>query len=143
MKILFDISIVAALVEDHPTRYLDSLPWLQRVIAEEIQGVVSTHIAELYAILTRLPRVPRISPTVAQRLINENLQSFEKVFLTADNYQTTIARMVSLNLPGGGIYDALIAQAALKANVDRLLTLNPNDFVRLGENIASLVQTPT
>ncbi len=35
--------------------------------------------------------------------------------------------MVSLNLPGGGIYDALIAQAALKANVDRLLTLNPND----------------
>lgn len=46
--------------------------------------------------------------------------------------------MVSLNLPDGGIYDALIAQAALKANIDRLLTLNPNDFVRLGENIASL-----
>lgn len=51
--------------------------------------------------------------------------------------------MVGLNLPGGGIYDALIAQAALKGNVDRLLTLNPNDFVRLGEDIASLVQTPT
>lgn len=64
-------------------------------------------------------------------------------FLTAEDYQTTIARMVSLNLPGGEIYDVLIAQAALKANVDRLLTLNPNDFVRLGENIASLVQTPT
>lgn len=144
MKILFDTSIlVAALLEDHP-RYLDSLPWLQRAIAEEIQGVVSTHtLAELYAILTRLPRTPRISPTVAQRLINENLQRFEKVFLGAEDYEATITRMVGLNLPGGGIYDALIAQAALKSNVDKLLTLNPNDFVRLGEDIASLVQTPT
>jgi predicted nucleic acid-binding protein len=50
VKILFDTSIlVAALLEDH----LDSLPWLQRAIAKEIQGVVSTHtLAELYAILT-------------------------------------------------------------------------------------------
>jgi hypothetical protein len=99
--------------------------------------------AELYAILTRLPRSPRISPTVAQRLINENLQRFEKVFLGAEDYEATITRMVGLNLPGGGIYDALIAQAVLKSNVDKLLTLNPNHFVRLGEDIASLVQTPT
>jgi predicted nucleic acid-binding protein len=48
--------------------------------------------------------------------------------------------MVSLNLPGGGIYDALIAQAAIKANVDVLLTLNANDFTRLGEDVAQLVQ---
>ncbi|MBW4566670.1 MAG: hypothetical protein KME31_01245 [Tolypothrix carrinoi HA7290-LM1] len=56
------------------------------------------------------------------------------------DYQATIARMVSLNLPGGGIYDALIAQAAIKANVDVLLTLNANDFTRLGEDVAQLVQ---
>lgn len=50
--------------------------------------------------------------------------------------------MVTLNLPGGGIFDALIAQAALKADVDILLTLNPNHFTRLGEAIAYLVQVP-
>jgi predicted nucleic acid-binding protein len=48
-----------------------------------------------------------------------------------------IAQMVALNLPGGGIFDALIAQAALKANADILLTLNFNHFTRLGEVIAN------
>jgi len=50
--------------------------------------------------------------------------------------------MVSLNLPAGGIYDQLIAQAALKAGVDVLLTLNPNNFTRLGEDVRQLVQLP-
>ena len=50
--------------------------------------------------------------------------------------------MVSLNLPGGGIFDALIAQAALKGNAEVLLTLNAKHFTRLGAEIASLVQIP-
>jgi predicted nucleic acid-binding protein len=48
--------------------------------------------------------------------------------------------MVSLNLPARGIYDGLIAQAALKAGVDVLLTLNPNNFTPLGEDVRQLVQ---
>ncbi|MEH2295343.1 hypothetical protein [Nostoc sp.] len=43
-----------------------------------------------------------------------------------------IAQMAALNFSGGGIFDALIAQAALKAEVAVLLTLNPNHFTRLG-----------
>jgi hypothetical protein len=50
--------------------------------------------------------------------------------------------MASLTLPGGGIFDALIAQAALKAEVNGLLTLNPDDFTRLSPEIASLTNTP-
>lgn len=46
--------------------------------------------------------------------------------------------MATLNLPGGGIFDAVIAQAALKAKVDILLTLNPNHFTRLGNEIANI-----
>lgn len=53
-----------------------------------------------------------------------------------------LAQMVSLNLTGGGIYDALIAQAAVKAEANILLTLNPNHFTRLGEDMARLVQVP-
>ncbi|BAY19583.1 PilT protein domain protein [Anabaenopsis circularis NIES-21] len=143
MKILFDTSVlVAAIVADHP-HYSITLPWLQRIQAGQIEGFVSTHtLAELYAILTRLPQKPKIKPELAQRLVQENLANFHKIVLTAEDYQDTIARMVSLNLPGGGIYDALIAQAAIKANVHVLLTLNANDFTRLGEDIAQLVQSP-
>lgn len=50
--------------------------------------------------------------------------------------------MANLNIPGGGIFDALIAQAAIKAEVDILLTLNPNHFTRLESAIADIVQVP-
>ena len=108
----------------------------------QIQGYIATHsLAEVYAVLTRLPIRPRISPNLAQRLIRENLVKFEIVPLTDEDYQMAIAQMVSLNL-SGGIYDVLIAQAAVKAKVNRLLTLNPNHFLRLGEAVARLVQVP-
>lgn len=70
------------------------------------------------------------------------MQRFEVVPLTVEDYQAAIAQMVALNLPGGGIFDTLIARVALKAEVDRLLTLNPNHFTRLGEAIANLVEVP-
>nr|WP_202895376.1 PIN domain-containing protein [Iningainema tapete] len=143
VKVLFDTSVlVAALVEDHPN-YPQSLPWLQQARAEQVKGFVSNHtLAELYASLTRLPRIPKISPVLAQRLLRENLNKFDKVVLTVEDYEATVDRMVRLNIPGGGIYDALIAQAAIKANVDVLLTLNASDFTRLGEEVARLVQVP-
>ncbi len=53
-----------------------------------------------------------------------------------------MTNMVSLNLTGGSIYDALIAQAAINVGVDILLTLNPRDFIRFGETIAQIVQVP-
>jgi hypothetical protein len=70
------------------------------------------------------------------------LNSFNKVVLTAKDYQATVSKMVSLNLPAGGIYDGLIAQAALKAGVDVLWDLNPNNFTRLGEDVRQLGQLP-
>jgi hypothetical protein len=109
--------LVAAFEVSHP-RHGVCLPWLQQAQEEKIDGCLSIHtLAELYSVLTRLPVRPLISPA--------------------------IARMVRLNLPGGGIFDALIAQAALKAEVDILLTLNPSHFTRLGQDLAQRVQVPS
>ncbi|MBW4596121.1 MAG: PIN domain-containing protein [Brasilonema angustatum HA4187-MV1] len=144
MKALFDTSVLVAAFEVSHPRHGVCLPWLQRVQEKEIDGYLSTHtLAELYSVLTRLPVKPPISPVIAQRLINENLHLFEAISLTADDYQQAIACMVRLNLPGGGIFDALIAQAALKAEVDILLTLNPSHFTRLGQDLAQRVQVPS
>jgi predicted nucleic acid-binding protein len=144
MKVLFDTSVfVAAFEVSHP-RHGVCLPWLQRVQEKEISGYLSTHtFAELYSVLTRLPVRPTIAPAIAQRLIDENLRLFVAIPLTAHDYQQAIACMVGLKLPGGGIFDALIAQAALKAEVDVLLTLNPGHFTRLGKDLAQMVQVPS
>lgn len=143
IKTLFDTSVVvASFVKAHP-RHSNCLPWMQQVRNGTIQGVLATHtLAETYAVLTRLPLAPRISPKLAQHLISENLGKFEVVSLTSSDYQMVVAKMVTLNLTGGAIYDALIAQVAEKSQVARLLTLNPDHFTRLGEPLASRVQVP-
>lgn len=109
VKTLFDTSVlVAAFWVDHPKHGI-CVKLLQQVQNQQIQGFIATHtLAELYSVLTRLPVKNRISPSLAQRLISENLQRFEVINLTNTDYQNVIIKMVNLNLTGGAIYDALV-----------------------------------
>jgi predicted nucleic acid-binding protein len=66
----------------------------------------------------------------------------EIIPLTTEDYQEVIEQMVNLNLMGGGIYDALIAHIAIKNKIDQIVTLNPKDFMRLGNQITLLVKIP-
>jgi predicted nucleic acid-binding protein len=143
MKYLFDTSILVAAMMTGHNSYKACLPLLQKAQARQIIGLISTHtLAELYSVLTRIPQT-KITPELAQELIRDNLQTFEFIPLTAEDYTVAIDLMVKNKIPGGGIFDALIAQAALKAEVDVILTLNAKHFVRLGAIIAEKVQEPT
>jgi predicted nucleic acid-binding protein len=143
MKILFDTSlIIAALVESHPM-HVRAFPWLKKAKAKDFELVVASHtIAETYAVLSTLPIKPRISPSVAWRLINENIASISKIVsLTPAEYCFTIKQISELGLVGGITYDALIAKVAQKSKVERMLTLNLEHFTRVwpdGEKIISL-----
>jgi len=92
--------------------------------------------------MTRLPSQPRMSPQEAKTLIESHLQYLEAIPLETVDYQAAIAQLTDLNLPGGGVFDALIAQAALKVSADRILTLNPSHFTRLNAAIAQITQVP-
>jgi predicted nucleic acid-binding protein len=143
VKILFDTSVlVAALLTNHSNHSL-AFPSLEAAQRREIRGYISAHsLAELYSVLTRLPEPLRVSPDEAQALIVDLSDYLEVVSLQSEDYKAAIAQMVALKLPGAGIFDALIAQAALKDKVNHLLTLNAKDFIRLSEKIAILVQVP-
>lgn len=144
MKVLFDTNIfVAAMIESHPNHPI-SLPWIQKVRSKEIIGYISTHsIAELYAVITWLPLLNSINPRQAQEIIINNLETFNTINLGSNDYLEVLENVSQLNIVGGGIYDAIIAQAALKVNVDILLTLNPKHFTRLGENITRIIRDPS
>ena len=139
MKTLFDTSvIIAALVESHP-EHGRAFPWLKQAKEKQFELIVASHtLAELYAVLSILPLKPRISSSVAWRLIKENIESTSKVIsLTPAEYSSTIKSMSEIGLIGGTIYDSLIAKVAQKAKVERLLTLNIDHFKRVwqdGEN---------
>lgn len=144
MKILLDTSIlVAAMVEAHPA-HAKAIPWLKRVTDRSDTGLVAAHsLAELYAILTTLPVQPSISPKEARELIFHNIiNKFDVVFLSDHEYLDVIEHMCSLGIVGGAVYDALILRAALKANVDRVITLNGKDFCRVYPDLANKIITP-
>ena len=121
MLVLFDTSVlVAALIVSHP-QHSACFPRLKAAESKQIEGFISTHsLAETYSVMTRFPIQPRITPTQTQSIITDISQHLKIVLLLPDDYLTVIDRMAALNLQGGGIFDALIAQAALKANVDVL-----------------------
>lgn len=108
MKVLFDTSVlVAALIVSHP-HHPACYSQLQAAKSKQVQGFISTHsLAETYSVITRFPIQPRIAPFQAQSIIIDLSQYLEIVPLLPDDYLATIARTVSLNLLGGGIFDAL------------------------------------
>jgi predicted nucleic acid-binding protein len=143
VKLLFDTSVmVAAALPQHPS-HAPCFAQLQAAKNQTVRGFLSTHsLAEFYSVTTRMPSQPRMSPQDATRLLQSYLQYLEAIALEAAEYVSAIEQMTTLGIPGGGIFDALIAQAALKADVDKILTLNPKHFTRLQTSIAQMVEVP-
>lgn len=144
MKVLFDTSVlVAGIIESHPS-HDRALPWLKRAKTKEFGYLVAAHsVAELYAILSTLPTSPRITTGLARRLVRENVESVSRVVaLSSRDYAATIDELAELGLPGGAVYDGLIARAAQKVRADRLLTLNVKDFLRVWPKGAERVTPP-
>jgi len=124
MKALLDSSVlVAAHLPSHP-HYAASCDWVRHAIHGAYELVVAAHsLAEMYSVLTRLPLRPRISPQAAWQFIEKNvLSSANVVALSPDEYVSVLETAVQEGWTGGVIYDALIAKAATKAGVERLLS---------------------
>ncbi len=144
MRILLDTStLVAALVKTHPA-HSRALPWLQRVIDNVDTGVVAAHsLAELYTTLTTFPIQPRISAKIANELIQQNVCTvFEIISLSKQDYVTVIENLSKSGIVGGVTYDALILQAAIKAQVELVVTFNKKDFRRIYPEFADKIVSP-
>lgn len=142
MSVLYDTSsLVAALLELHP-RHAWARTQIDRTRTPNFTALISTHsIAELFSVLTRHPQA-QVPPRLAAEAIERALTRFEVVELNREDYRLAVQRLGELGIQGGAIFDALIAEAALKAQVDELITLNPKHFLRLGERISRLVRAP-
>lgn len=86
---------------------------------------------------------PRISPAMARQLIDEVVATTAtQVELSVADYTEVVARLGSLGLAVGSIYDALIARAAEKSEVDQLMTFNDRDFRRVRPEDREVVTRP-
>jgi predicted nucleic acid-binding protein len=118
---------------------------LSQAKAGKFKFVVSGHsIAEIYSVLTRMPRTPRISPAEAWQLLSDNVTAIaEIVTLTGPNYSDLVQQLSKQGVAGGPVYDAIIAKAAELAQVDQLVTLNEADFLKAYPSIASRLVNAT
>jgi len=133
MKAMLDTSaIIAAMLPDH-VHHLEAHAWLNQAKQGKFEFFVSGHsVAEIYAVLTRLPRQPRIQPSEAWQLIQENVvQKATVITLTSVEYLRLIEKLSQRGISGGQVYDAIIAQAAESCHAEQLVTLNVSHFQKV------------
>ena len=135
MKVFCDTNVlVAAFLQGHSHHHA-ARPVVERINAGRDQGFIATHsLAEIYAVLTRLPGGNQVPPTIAWRLISENvMKNFTVVSLTAREYAQTLQKAAADGIEGGKTYDALILAAATKSRAERIYTTNVSHFKSLAD----------
>jgi predicted nucleic acid-binding protein len=109
------------------------------------EGFVAAHgVAEVYAILTKLPAPFRHSPEQALLSIEENiLRRFKTVSLSGNDYAALIREAAAAGIQGGTIYDAVLLNSAAKAAVERIYTFNLKHFKAIAPPaLAGLLLSP-
>ncbi len=133
MVIFFDTSVLVASASDGHRHFGPASAAVARVAAGKDKGWISQHsIAEVYAVLTRLPVVPRIHPLEAASIIRENfLKNFEVVGIDKKDYLAVVEMVSQAGWPGGKIYDTLLLRCAEKCLAQKIYTLNLRDFQQM------------
>jgi predicted nucleic acid-binding protein len=144
MRDFLDTNVfVAACVADHE-HHARAFPIVQEIHEGKAEGFASAHsLLETHAILTRLPRVPRISSMQASALIADNIvKHFSIVALTGREYSELASKLWQNNIVGGKAYDVLHLTCAEKCGADRIYTFNVRDFVQLAGHLTSKITAP-
>ncbi len=141
MKRFFDTSVlVAVFYGDHPAHEA-AIQCFQEATPKT--AFCAAHsVAELYAVMTRLPVRPTIAPEQCMLFVNDLRERFTLVSLTGAEYVATVASAAKAGLSGGKVYDALILACAGKAGAEVVYTLNAKDFERIAPDLAGRIQSP-
>ena len=133
MDIFFDTNVLVAASEQSHPHYVQARPAVLRVAAGQDKGLIGLHsIAEVYAVLTRLPVQPRIHPAEAARIVTDNiLPHFDVISLSKRDYLEAMSTMASGGWSGAKIHDALLLRCAAISAAKRIYTFNLKDLRQL------------
>lgn len=141
MKGFFDTSaLVPVFYGDH----VHHKPSLERFVQfDKSTGSCGAHsLAEVYSTLTRMPGKHRISPEQAMLFIGSIRERLSIVALTGNEYADALQASSSLGIVGGGIYDAMLANCALKAKAEIIYTWNSRHYAMCGQAVVALLRAP-
>lgn len=103
---------------------------VERRLADGEQMAVAVHaLSEAYAVLTRLPAPHRLGPGDAWELLRTNFVEEARIVSLSVRHHTALLGRLANNAVGGGrVYDALIAECAVRSGAGALLTFNARHF---------------
>jgi predicted nucleic acid-binding protein len=144
MNVLFDTSTLIAATTRAHKHHQFARPWLEAAHQGRINLIVSCHsMAEFYRVMTTVKSSPPLTTQQVWRLLQDEILAFATVVeLTQVDYAACLSRLAQVNARGGIVFDSLIVQAALKAGVDHLISLNSTDFERVWPNHTNEVINP-
>ncbi len=141
MKAFLDTSVLVAIFYAQHEHHAASIGLFLRL--DRNNACCAAHsLAEVYSVLTGRTGRDRISGDEALLFLGNVRDRLTTVTLNREEYFGAIVASAPLGVAGGGIYDALLAQCALKAEAESIYTWNLKDFQRLGPAIAARVKTP-
>ena len=141
MKYFFDTSVLVAAVSVLHVHHRPSQA--AYLAADKNTSSCAAHsLAEVYAVLTRLPGKQRLTCDQALLFVDDIRERFTPIALDEAEYWSAITAAASEGVIGGTVYDALIARCALKGKATVLYTWNLDHFRRLGPEVAKRVRTP-
>jgi predicted nucleic acid-binding protein len=145
MRSFLDTNVLVAAVNDSHTHHSRAFPILSAVQNGKAEGFIAAHsLAEMYAILTKIPVPFRHTPEQALLSIEENVLSYFKIVsLAGVDYASLLRESAVIGVQGGTIYDALMLKAASKSGADRIFTFNIKHFEAIAPlSIKSVLVSP-
>ena len=141
IEVFFDTSVLIAASDAAHPHHLRSRPLL--AAATPAQAACGAHtLAEVYAVLSRLPGGRKVRPQFADRLLEQIVTRMTVVPLSAEEYATTIHAAARMGLAGGIIFDAVLLACARKVDAQRIYTWNERHFRLVAPDLSDRITTP-
>ena len=132
--------MIAAVCGWHEQHRMAAAEIERRLDRGERLSVAAHALSEAYAVLTRLPAPHRMSPADAWEVLRANFtDGVMVVALSASQHIALLRRLAKAGLSGGRTYDALIAECAVRAGAQTLLTFNDRHFQPAPPGLAIVV----
>ena len=107
------------------------------------EAAINTHtLAELYNVLTSMPKGLRLSPRNTEVAIQTFLARVTPIALSVEEYEAVIRAASGLGVAGGSIYDALHVACARKVEAERIYTWNVRHFQLVAPDLTGRIMTP-
>jgi predicted nucleic acid-binding protein len=141
VKYFFDTSVLVPVFLEEHLHHEASLAVFVRSDKKH-SSCAAYSLAEVYATLTRLPGKHRASASEAMLFLENMEERLALISLDGEEYSKAVMHSAESGIVGGMIYDALLAQCALKVRAETIFTWNVEHFRRLGPEVAKRVRTP-